>query len=87
MSAGTSSSFSTISGNCTHASASLFYDQKKRKVENSASDSGLSQLYKIMAKNTDLFYGVDKELDDLPSKRVRRTPSWKTGTGEQLLHF
>lgn len=44
----------------------------------------LARFYKIANGLTDLFFGVDKDIENLPEKRVRRKPSDKTGIGTIL---
>lgn len=40
-------------------------------------------VYRAVNFLTDLFFGVDKDLDHLPSKRKSVQPTMKTGSGQQ----
>jgi hypothetical protein len=41
----------------------------------------LNFAYKIIHHKTDLFFGIDKELDNLSAKRNRKSPTHLTGIG------
>lgn len=41
----------------------------------------ITALYRLVTRLTGLFFGVDKEIDGLPEKRIRKQPAFKTGVG------
>jgi hypothetical protein len=47
----------------------------------------LNYIYKEINKATDLSFGIDKECENLPSKRSRQKPTLLSGTGKAITTF